>query len=71
MSGSYTPLFDPEGGVGPTVLALPEAIDRARRVLDEKATANIHSKDEMIAAATGLDYVLRGLLAALDAEAAS
>lgn len=63
---SYTPLHDPERDAGPNVRPLPQAIERARKVLDEKAAANIHDRDAMIRAATGLDYVLRDLLAALD-----
>lgn len=66
---SYTPLHDPEKDAEPYTPALSHAIERARHVLAEKAAANIHSKDEMIRAATGLDYVLRQLLAAIDAEA--
>ncbi|MFF9240077.1 hypothetical protein ACF1AL_14760 [Streptomyces sp. NPDC014801] len=65
---SYTPLYDPEKDVHVGVPKLQDAIDRARKVLDEKATANIHDKDDMIRAASGLDYVLRDLLAALDAQ---
>ncbi|WP_431997768.1 hypothetical protein [Streptomyces fungicidicus] len=66
MSESYTPLGDPDERA--FVPPLPTAIDRARRVLAEKAQANIHDQDEMIRAAVGLHYVLRDLLAALDAE---
>ncbi|MFC9287237.1 hypothetical protein [Streptomyces sp. NPDC057052] len=65
---SYTPLHNPERDGDAFVLPLEQAIDRARKVRDEKAQANIHSQDEMIRAATGLHYVLDVLLAALDAE---
>lgn len=65
---SYDPLFDPKKDAHPVVPALEQAIDRARKVLDEKAPANIHDQDEMIRAAYGLHYVLHDLLAALDAE---
>lgn len=65
---SYTPLYDPEKGVHPVVPPLEQAIDRARKVLDEKGRANLHDSDEMIRAAYGLHYVLHDLLAALDAE---
>ncbi|MFF3326085.1 hypothetical protein [Streptomyces sp. NPDC002889] len=68
MSTSYDPLHDPERDGQLIVPPLPMAIDRARRVLDEKARANIHDRDEMIRAAVGLDHVLRDLLAALDKE---
>lgn len=68
MSTSYTPLHDPERDALGPVPPLQQALEWARKVLDEKAAANIHSKDEMICAATSLEYVLRNLLAALDAE---
>ncbi|MEV6651186.1 hypothetical protein [Streptomyces sp. NPDC051219] len=68
MGTSYNPLYDPERDGHPVVLTLPRAIERARKVLDEKAQANIHDRDEMIRAATGLDCVLRDLLAAFDKE---
>lgn len=66
---SYTPLHDPERDAHTWVNPLDRAIDSARKVLDEKAAANIHDRDEMIRAAVGLDHVLRDLLAALDKEA--
>jgi hypothetical protein len=69
MSTSYTPLFDPERDGRTWANPLDWAIDSARKVLDEKAAANIHDRDEMIRAAAALDYVLRDLLAALDKEA--
>jgi len=69
MTASYTPLYDPETDGRSYVPPLPQAIERARTVLDEKAAANIHDRDEMIRAAVGLEHVLRDLLAALDKEA--
>lgn len=69
MSTSFDPLHDSERDGQPIVLPLSLAIDRARRVLEEKAAANIHDRDDMIRAAVGLDHVLRDLLAALDKEA--
>lgn len=65
---SYTPLCDPEKDLHVFVPPLETAIARAREVLAEKSTANIHVKDEMIRAAYSLGYVLTDLLAALDAE---
>jgi broad specificity phosphatase PhoE len=65
---SYTPLQDPENEAHVIVPPLQRAIDRAREVLEEKGQANIHDQDAMIRAAYGLHYVLRDLLAALDAE---
>ncbi|MFJ8951848.1 hypothetical protein ACIRO1_17205 [Streptomyces sp. NPDC102381] len=40
----------------------------ARNFLDQVAEADIHSHADMIKAAAGLDYRLRALVAALDAE---
>ncbi|MEU0220250.1 hypothetical protein ABZ281_36580 [Streptomyces sp. NPDC006265] len=68
MNTSYTPLHNPETEAHGIVPPLEQAIDRARKVLDEKAQANIHDQDAMIRAAYGLHYVLHDLLAALDAE---
>jgi hypothetical protein len=65
---SYTPLYDPEKDARVYVPTLPQAIDKASKVFDEKAAANIHDCDEMIRAAVGLMYVLRDLLAALDQQ---
>lgn len=65
---SYNPLHDPENDAHIGVPRLQQAIDKARKVLDQKGQANIHDRDAMIRAAYGLHYVLHGLLAALDAE---
>lgn len=65
---SYTALYDPEkDGLG-YVVPLSAALDRAREVLAEKATANIHDHDEMLRAAVSLEMRLRQLVAALEAE---
>jgi hypothetical protein len=40
----------------------------ARQLLDEVAAANIHDHTAMLKAATGLNYRIRSLLAAFDAE---
>ncbi|MEU3204274.1 hypothetical protein ABZ702_10390 [Streptomyces cyaneofuscatus] len=64
---SYTALYDPEkDGLG-DVPPLSTALARARKVLEEKATANIHDHDDMIRAAVGLEMRLRQLVAALEA----
>jgi hypothetical protein len=65
---SYDPLYDPVKDAHFGAPPLQRAIDKARRVLDEKGQANIHDRDAMIRAAYGLHYVLTDLLAALDAE---
>ncbi|MFE5662436.1 hypothetical protein ACFQ7W_00700 [Streptomyces niveus] len=69
VTTSYTPLHDPAEEDAYPPVDLEYAISQAREVLGEKASANIHDHDEMIRAAVGLDYSLRRLLAALDAEA--
>ncbi|MFC8176547.1 hypothetical protein [Streptomyces sp. NPDC057325] len=62
------PLYDPERAA-PLV---PVSVDAARRLahedLAECARADIRSHGAMLVAATPLDYRLRSLLAALDAE---
>lgn len=68
MAEAFNPLHDPARDANTWTPPLDVAIDRARKVLDEKASANIHDRDAMIRAATGLEIVLRDLLAALDAE---
>ncbi|MEU2800262.1 hypothetical protein [Streptomyces sp. NPDC007117] len=65
---SYTPLYDPEKDALGYVPPLSAALDQARLVLAEKATANIHDHDDMIRAAVGLEMRLRQLVAALEAE---
>ncbi|MFD0428987.1 hypothetical protein ACFQ60_17725 [Streptomyces zhihengii] len=45
------------------------ALRLARKVLADKASANIHDHDAMVRAATGLEMRLRELVAALDKEA--
>lgn len=65
---AYTPLHDPEKDSRAYVPPVDAALRLARAVLDEKATANIHDKDEMLAAAVGLEMRLRTLVAALDKE---
>ncbi|MBR8638634.1 hypothetical protein KEF29_03295 [Streptomyces tuirus] len=65
---SYDPLYDPKTEAHVIVPPLERAIDQARKVLDEKARANIHDSDEMIRAAVSLHYVLHDLLASIEAE---
>lgn len=68
VAESFTPLHDPARDADNWTPPLDQAIARARKVLDEKAQANIHDQDAMIRAAVSLDYVLRDLLDALDKE---
>ncbi|MGW6454985.1 hypothetical protein ACWF94_03520 [Streptomyces sp. NPDC055078] len=62
------PLHDPERDARSWVPPVDIARKTARKVLAERASANIHDHTEMLSAAAALDYVLRDLLAALDAE---
>lgn len=65
---SYNPLHNPDHD-GPTYAAPVDIeLQLARAELAEAATANIHDHTAMVKAATGLDYRLRALVAALDAE---
>ncbi|MEV0492391.1 hypothetical protein [Streptomyces atratus] len=66
---AHTPLYDPAKDARAYVPPLDAALRLARQVLDEKATANIHDRDEMLAAAVGLEMRLRALVAAFDKEA--
>ncbi|WP_327162842.1 hypothetical protein [Streptomyces zaomyceticus] len=68
MSGSVSPLHDPERDTLRYVPPLNSAIERAREVLTEYAGANIHDHNEMLRVAVALDLRLRSLVAALDAE---
>lgn len=68
MSTSYEPL---RGQVARAqVIPAPLAVELrlSREYLDRAADANIHDRDAMLRAATGLEYRMRSLLAALDAE---
>lgn len=69
MSDSYTPLFDPEAEPTRWVPSLDIALEVARDTLASKASANIHDRPAMIAAAVALEQHLRQLVAALDKEA--
>lgn len=65
----FTPLYDPAVDGESFVAPVDMALRQARKVLAEKAAANIHDHDAMIRAAVGLEMRLRELVAALDAEA--
>ncbi|MFE7752154.1 hypothetical protein [Streptomyces sp. NPDC057428] len=65
----HTPLHDPERDARSYVSPLGSALSRAREVLEETATANIHDHNEMLRAAVGLEMRLRDLVAALEKEA--
>jgi hypothetical protein len=69
VRASYTALYDPERDGTPHTLPLENALRLARATLAEKASANIHDRDEMLRAAVSLEACLRVLVAALDKEA--
>jgi len=64
---SYDPLHGPDEEP-----PLPSSVDvelrLSREYLDKVADANIHDPQAMVKAAAGLNYRLRGLVAALAAE---
>ncbi|MBM9621815.1 hypothetical protein [Streptomyces zhihengii] len=68
-SALHTPLYDPATDGDPFVAPVDMALRLARKVLADKASANIHDHDAMVRAATGLEMRLRELVAALDKEA--
>ncbi|MEU1444671.1 hypothetical protein [Streptomyces mirabilis] len=64
---SYDPLHGPDEHP-PAPASLDGELKLARRLLAEVAGANIHDHTAMLKAAAGLNYRLRSLIAALDAE---
>jgi hypothetical protein len=67
VSASYLPLHDPDG-VDPMPGSFADALRMAREYVAEVAASNIHDHAEMVKAASGLDYRLRALIVAVDAE---
>lgn len=67
MVAVYDPLHSPDTGQS-FVPSLDVARRFAREALDKAAQANIHDPAELLNAAGDLHYVLRAVLAALDAE---
>ncbi|MFG2589073.1 hypothetical protein [Streptomyces sp. NPDC048438] len=66
---AHTPLYDPKTDGRTYAPPLDSALARARKVLEEKAGANIHDHDEMLRAAVSLEMRLRQLVAAIDEDA--
>ena len=64
---AYDPLYSPDDGQ-----VYPASVDGelrlAREYLDQAATADIHDHTAMVKTAASLDFRLRALVAALDAE---
>lgn len=65
---AYEPLYTPGKSRVPDVHTVDLALTMARESLAHVADNNIHSHGQMMTAATELDWVLRQLVAALDAE---
>lgn len=64
---AYDPLHGPDE-VPSTPADLDVELRVTRGYLAEVATANIHDHTAMVKVATGLDYRLRALVAAVEAE---
>lgn len=62
------PLHDPERAPRGWTPPLDIARTLARKALAEHSSASIHDERAMLRAAVGLEWVLRDLLDALDAE---
>lgn len=69
VADAFDPLYDPERDAHDFVPPLDMARTLARQALAKHEGANIHDDNAMLRAASSLQYVLRDLLAALDAEA--
>ncbi|MFE9170853.1 hypothetical protein ACFYNZ_15220 [Streptomyces kebangsaanensis] len=68
MSTPYDALFTPGEDLEPDVHSVDLALRMARESLDRCAPKNIHSDGQMLAAAVDLEFTLRQLVTALDAE---
>lgn len=64
----YDALYSPDDSVTPDVYSVDNALLLARTSLERCAGRNIHSYGHMATAASELDFTLRLLVAALDAE---
>ena len=67
MSASYDPLHDPDR-TDPIPASLDDELRLARACVAELATANIHDHGAMVQTASALNYRIRALIAAADAE---
>lgn len=65
---TYHPLYDPSTATPEDVRTVALALRMAREALDRSAPKNIYSHSQMLYAAVDLDFALRQLVAALDAE---
>lgn len=67
---AYAPLYNPATDESSYTPPVSTALTVARAFLDEAATTNIHDHAAILKTAAGLEYRLRQLVAALDAERA-
>jgi hypothetical protein len=67
VTTSYDPLHGPDDEA-PFPTSLDGELKLTRQYLNKVATANIHDHTAMLKVATGLNYRIRSLIAALDAE---
>jgi hypothetical protein len=64
---AYNPLHDPETPPSPPC-SLDAELQFARQAIDKYAGVNIHDHTAIVKAAAVLDYHLRALVAAVEAE---
>lgn len=64
---SYDPLREPDAA-RPFPASVDNELRISRRYLNEVAGVNIHDHTAVVKAAVGLDYRLRALIAAIEAE---
>lgn len=67
MNTSYGPLHGPDIAA-PDVHTVDLALRMAREAIDRTALKNVHSPGQMLMAAIELDFALRQLVIAVDAE---
>ncbi|MFC9637161.1 hypothetical protein ACFTZF_01255 [Streptomyces mirabilis] len=67
MNTNATPLSTYDSG-DPTPASVSAELRMAAEILDETATADIHSDSDMIRSAVALRMRMRALVAAIDAE---
>ncbi|MDF2710602.1 MAG: hypothetical protein K0R62_6254 [Nonomuraea muscovyensis] len=64
---AYAPLHGPED-TDPDVHTVDLALRMAREAIDRAALKNVHSQGQMLMAAIELDFALRQLVTAVEAE---
>jgi hypothetical protein len=64
---AYAPLHGPDA-TAPDVHTVDLALHMAHEAIDRTALKNVHSPGQMLMAATELDFALRQLVTAVEAE---